>query len=44
MKIHLKTYKCEICGEEFDKKPSYTKHKKLHKEAVEDAKRITLTT
>lgn len=30
MKIHLKIYRCEVCGIEFDKKPIYTKHMKLH--------------
>ncbi|ODV79032.1 uncharacterized protein CANTADRAFT_26105 [Suhomyces tanzawaensis NRRL Y-17324] len=31
MRTHYKTFHCEICGEEFDKKPNYTKHMKLHK-------------
>lgn len=28
MKIHLKSFKCEVCGDEFNKKPDYTKHLK----------------
>ena len=28
MKIHLKSFKCEVCGDEFNKKPDYTKHVK----------------
>ena len=31
MKIHFKTFKCEICDEEFEKKPDFTKHMKSHK-------------